>query len=171
MHPLDPHPAAWNEARLLTQCQVRRQKRSGPGGQHRNKVETAVVIEHIPSGQIGAASERRSQRENQRMALFRLRINLALAVRMPREPGIPPSPLWQSRVRSGRLSINPEHDDFPALLAEALDQLASHDFSPPAAAKNLSITATQLLKLISHEPRALSWVNQNRREQGQHELH
>ena len=30
---------------------------------------------------------------------------------------------WSARCRDGRLSINPEHDDFPALLAEALDHL------------------------------------------------
>ena len=36
------HPAALPFDALLKECEVRRLRRSGPGGQHRNKVETAV---------------------------------------------------------------------------------------------------------------------------------
>ena len=42
---ISSHPATWPEGRLLKHCSSRRQRRSGPGGQHRNKVETAVVYE------------------------------------------------------------------------------------------------------------------------------
>ena len=89
------HPAALPPEKILAQCEARRLRRSGPGGQHRNKVETAVALLHKPSGVKAEASERRSQAENRAVALFRLRVNLALEVRRPVETGIAPSSLWQ----------------------------------------------------------------------------
>lgn len=49
---------------------------SGPGGQHRNKVETGVRLRHRPSGLVVTASERRSQFENREMAYERLAARL-----------------------------------------------------------------------------------------------
>src|SRR4051794_13878872 len=72
------HPACVPTAALLLQCEVRRQRRSGPGGQHRNKVETAVVLVHGPTGIRGEASERRSQTQNLKVAVQRLRVKLAI---------------------------------------------------------------------------------------------
>ena len=71
------HPAALPPDVLLNDCEIRRTRRGGPGGQHRNKVETAVVIKHRPTGAVGAASERRSQDLNRQAALQRLRVNLS----------------------------------------------------------------------------------------------
>lgn len=45
---------------------------SGNGGQHRNKVETAVRVIHKESGAIGQATEDRSQHRNKQMAFKRL---------------------------------------------------------------------------------------------------
>ena len=101
------HPAAtcrWQE--LLAQCDVRFLRRSGPGGQHRNKVSTAVVLVHRPTGIKAEANERRSQAENRTAALRRLRVQLALEVRRRREPGDSPSPLWQSRLHGGRIEVS-----------------------------------------------------------------
>ena len=158
------HPAAIPAEHLLAQCQVRRERRSGPGGQHRNKVETAVVIEHTPTGIRGEASERRSQEQNRKMALFRLRIKLALEVRAETSCSAAPSKRWQERTRGGRLAINPEHDDFPSLLAEALDALSFAEFDAKQAAERLDVSASQLIKLLKLEPRALEIVNQHRRQ-------
>jgi hypothetical protein len=157
------HPAALDPARLLAECDSRRTRRSGPGGQNRNKVETAVILKHRPTGLVAEASERRSQAENMRVALFRLRLNLALAVR---RPAASPSPLWRSRCRGGRIAVNPGHDDFPAIVAEALDHLAARDMDVRAAAESLECSSSQLVKLLKDEPRALSQVNDRRAEIG-----
>ena len=47
-------------------------KGSGPGGQNRNKRETAVRIIHVPSSSIGQSQDERSQAQNKKKALNRL---------------------------------------------------------------------------------------------------
>ncbi len=151
-----PHPAALSLEALAAECEVRFTRRSGPGGQNRNKVETAVVLRHRPTGLGAAAAERRTQGENLKAAYFRLRLNLALQVR---RPVAPPSALWRSRCRGGRIVVSPEHDDFPALLAEALGVLEISEQDMKAAAAVLDCTPSQLTKLLKDEPRAMIQVN------------
>jgi protein subunit release factor A len=45
---------------------------SGAGGQARNKVHSAMMCKHIPSGAIGRCSESRSQLENKQKAFRRM---------------------------------------------------------------------------------------------------
>jgi hypothetical protein len=103
--------------------------------------------------------------------LTRLRIELALAIRLPiMDAVLRPSVLWRSRCRGGRIVVNPEHEDFPALLAEALDALHTHADDPRAAAEALSCSPSQLIKLLKDEPRALVLLNERRRRAGRHPL-
>jgi hypothetical protein len=164
------HPAALSPDELLKQCDIRFLRRSGPGGQHRNKVSTAVALVHRPTGVQAEASERRSQAENRTEAVFRLRVNLALAIRGNCEPGSMPSTLWQSRLGGGRIDVSATHDDFPTLLAEALDVAAACDYDPRAASERLGCTASQLIKLLKKEARAIAMVNGERRQRGLHAL-
>lgn len=53
-------------------------KSSGPGGQRKNKKETAVKVYHIPSGITVIATEQRSQVQNKELALSRLEKRLKL---------------------------------------------------------------------------------------------
>jgi hypothetical protein len=164
------HPASLDPEAIRAACEIRFTRRSGPGGQNRNKVETAVILHHRPTGIGAEASERRSQAQNLEAALFRLRVKLALEIRVAVDPAEPPGALWQSRCRGGRITVNPQHDDFPALLAEALDRLAALAFDVKSTAVALGITPSQLIKLLKEEPRALADVNRERARQGLHAL-
>ena len=154
------HPAQLPIEQLLKDCRLERKRRSGPGGQHRNKVETAVVVEHLPSRVRAEASERRSQEQNRRVAIRRLRVKLALEVREASMPE--PSESWRQRATAGRISVSSEHEDYPALLAEALDVVHAHRFDISAAATHLEVTASQLTKLLKSEASALDQVNRGR---------
>jgi RF-1 domain len=190
------HPAMLPIDDLLADCDVRRERRSGPGGQHRNKVETAVVVTHRPTGIAAEANERRSQSENKQRAIRRLRLKLAVEVRSggrgrepvatgdvchlseqvakdsrPRTVPETPSELWQQRSAGGRIVVSTSHDDFAALLAEALDAVAVADFDIAAAARSLSVSTSQLAGLLRREPPAWRLVNDARRVRGLRALH
>lgn len=166
----DDHPAASSPEQLWAECDVRRLRRSGPGGQHRNKVETGISLHHLPTGVCAEANERRNQAQNKSQALFRLRMNLALVVRRPCDPDYVPSPLWQSRCGGGLLKVNAAHGDLPSLLAEALDVLAAFDADAKQAAAVLGCTPSQLVRLLKLDPRALALINRWRRSRQMHPL-
>uniref|UniRef100_A0A0V0HAY4 Putative ovule protein n=1 Tax=Solanum chacoense TaxID=4108 RepID=A0A0V0HAY4_SOLCH len=67
-----------SDEELMKQCELSTFKASGPGGQHRNKRESAVRLKHSPTGIIAQAVEDRSQHMNRASALSRLRVLLAL---------------------------------------------------------------------------------------------
>jgi len=160
------HPAELDEADLLNDCEVTRTRRSGPGGQHRNKVETAIVIMHQPTGVKAEASERRSQEQNRQEAIRRLRIKLAMEVRTDRSAEQRPPDRWQARVSGGRVNVSDKHDDFPALLAIAIDAIAADAYDVASAAKRLGCSTSQLVKLLQKEPAAMAQVNCQRSRLG-----
>lgn len=84
--------------RLLEACDVTAFQASGPGGQHRNRKLTAIRLRHRPSGIVVIGRRERSQRQNLRDALARLRGRLAERAREP-EPRVPTRPSRAARLK------------------------------------------------------------------------
>lgn len=155
---------------LLSQCEVAKGRSSGPGGQNRNKVETKVTLTHMPTGVSAHAGERRSSIENHRVAIFRLRLALATEVRLGVPSGEIRSALWMSRCKDARIVCNPEHWDFPALLAEALDVIYAAGLDARKASVRLCCTMTQLVKLVKDHPAAFEKWNRDRAAKQMHAM-
>lgn len=163
MPPAPRHPATLSDDQLLAECSRQTTRRTGPGGQHRNKVETAVVFTHKPTGLRGEGSETRSQARNGDAALFRLRQTLAEEIRCAVEPDAAPSELWRSRTPKRKLNVSDDHADFPALLAEALDCVAALGYDLAVAAAKLDVSTTQLVRFLQQAPVAWQRINAERR--------
>lgn len=166
----ESHPSRLPEASLLEQCRIRRTRHSGPGGQHRNKVETAIEIVHEPTGIVAFAAERRSQEANRQVAVFRMRLLLAVRVRCVRSAEVQPTELWQSRCQDMKIRCSERHQDFPAMLAEAMDAIDAKEYDLRRAAAALSCSATQLIRFIARVPEALDAVNTARIARGLNRL-
>lgn len=81
---------------LDSQVLVTHVRGSGPGGQNRNKRFSGVRVEHLPTGIVVMATERRSQSQNLAAAMERLRKRLD-AYFKPKTPRIETKPSRSSR--------------------------------------------------------------------------
>lgn len=72
---LDEHTAATVDVDP-TEVRVECYRDSGPGGQHRNKTDSAVRLTHLPSGTVVCATASRSQHANRAAAWVELRRRL-----------------------------------------------------------------------------------------------
>ena len=84
--------------KLLADCDVETYRASGPGGQHRNKTESAVRMTHQPSGVVRVATEHRSQLRNRVLALERIWKALEAKKKKPK-PRVATKPGKAAKVR------------------------------------------------------------------------
>ncbi|KAM7508137.1 hypothetical protein LguiA_018590 [Lonicera macranthoides] len=164
-----------SDEQLMKQCEMGTFKASGPGGQHRNKRESAVRLKHLPTGIIAQASEDRSQHMNRASALARLRTRLALKVRntIDLESYTPPQELLQilpakSTIRGSDCGpqIGPKNRKFLMGMQALLDLIYAVDGSVADAAKNLGLSTGALSRLILSDDSVRLAVNEFRASKG-----
>ncbi|KAH1105658.1 hypothetical protein J1N35_009426 [Gossypium stocksii] len=160
---------------LMRQCELNTFKASGPGGQHRNKRESAVRLKHLPTGIIAQAVEDRSQHMNRASALARLRTLIALKVRNPvsLESYSPPPELLQILPRNSTLrrsdsgpQIGPNNPKFILGMQALLDLIFAVDGSISDAAKLLGMSTGALSRLIQLDDSLRKAVNELRASKG-----
>ena len=154
-----------DDTALLKDCRQERYRASGPGGQRRNKVETAIRLHHLPTGLVAQAEESRSPEENRRRALRRLRERIALELRAPLDPGAPPlvPELAEHVGPEGILSINPHNRAYPIVVATVLDALEAAEGSYAKAARALGLSTSQVLRFLRSDAQVWRAVEEARR--------
>lgn len=140
---------------LLAQCEMDRFRASGPGGQKRNKTDSAVRLRHKPTSLAAEAVESRSQHENRARALRRLRLVIALTARGAIEEGeAPPEELAEAlRVGKGRsISMGKRDSRYPSTVAALFDRIEAADWQLGTAAEGLGITTSALARFLEGDP-------------------
>ncbi|HWL92562.1 MAG TPA: peptide chain release factor-like protein [Phycisphaerae bacterium] len=158
---------AMDDGVLLRECDVDTYRASGPGGQKRNKTSSAVRLRHAPSGLMSIAEESRSQHENKAKALKRLRWTIAFDCRQPTtDRDALMAQLQSYRSPEGGLRIPRRAPDLPLLIARVLDVLEAASGGLQSAAAGLSLTTSQLSKLLVNEGKVLAAANHIRARHG-----
>jgi hypothetical protein len=152
---------------LIAQCEVDRYRASGPGGQHRNKTESAVRLRHKLTGVTAIGEDSRSQAENKVHAVRRLRAAIALGVREPvRLDAFTPSRRLAAFVAAGTAPLGAKTrltGEYWAAIGELLDLLVAGDLEIGTTAQRLGITTGALSKLLLHDDAVARTVNDLRR--------
>jgi hypothetical protein len=152
---------------LIAQSEVDRYRASGPGGQHRNKTESAVRLRHKLSGATAIGEDSRSQAENKIHAVRRLRAHIALDLREPVAlDGYTASPRLAALIAGGTAPLGARTrltGEYWTAIAELLDLLVAGELEIGATAHRLGITTGALSKLLLHDDQVGRAVNDLRR--------
>jgi len=173
-------PLTLDDTALLDECEVDIYKATGPGGQHRNKVSSACRLRHRPTGITATAADCRSQHENRRLALRRLRMNLACRQRRPVDPhgGETPavvgqclsSPKAPTSSAARRLQIGRKDYRFWAVAAYLLDLLDANAGRLRPAADALGISTSNLASVLRSDRHLLASAQGIRQRHGHKRL-
>jgi len=161
-----------SEEALMAQCEVDVYRASGPGGQKRNKISSAVRLRHTPTGLSAQAVEDRSQHSNKRRAVRRLRETLALMLRgTVALDTFRRSALMEGYVNDrGQLRINPRNPDFPLVVAEVLDVFAACGTRVGESAALLGLSTGHFVRFLESDTKVWRQANEMRRGAGEKPL-
>lgn len=131
-------------------------KRSGNGGQKRNKTSSAVRVVLREFDISAEDCSERSQKLNRSRALQKLRLKLAMSVRQVPADEIP-------------AVTSPANDKYPLFLAYLLDLLESVDYSFKECGMKLKLSSSQVEKILRKDTalwqKVLNSVRRNDKEQ------
>jgi len=165
---------ALGDLELARECELDRFRGSGPGGQKRNKTESAVRLRHLATGLVGLATESRSQAENRARALRRLRENAALDLREPvATDGYRPPAELAALLAAGAGRHGPRQRNTCAYLqavAQLLDLFVATGCSVGETGRLLGLTTGAASKLLLGDDRVARAANQLRADRGMRPL-
>lgn len=143
---------------LLAACTQKGFQGSGPGGQHRNKTNTGVLLNLREYNLEIKSCEARSAKENKVHALHRMQMAIALNVReTPASPEIP--------FPGSNGHIQPSNALFPLFIAHVFDIMAQKNGDTKEAAAAFNLTPSALVKILRQD-KACAEKLQNQRVAG-----
>jgi len=155
---------------LVRQCEVDRYRASGPGGQHRNKTESAVRVRHLATGASAHADDSRSQHENKERAVKRLRGALAMTVREPVSlEGYAAGAPLRALLDGGTARLGEKTRQTAAYwlaIAHLLDVFVAAGAEVAATAELVGMGSSALAKFLTHDDQVHRTANQYRTQRG-----
>jgi protein subunit release factor B len=157
-----------DDADMLAQSTVDKYRARGPGGQKRNKTDSAVRIRHHPTELIAIAVESRSQHQNRAKAIKRLRQMIALHVRVAIDlPTYKPSEtMAECIVRGQQLQVGRRDRRYNLVAAEVLDLIVATKGRLSESAEALGVSTGNLSKFIAKDLKLKARVNEIRKAEG-----
>ena len=141
-----------SDEELIKLCKIDFFKATGPGGQKKNKTESAVRLTLNEPQVTASASEDRQQSVNRARALKRLRLQIALEWREEFQP-------WDDQW-----DMNPKNPRYPLFAAFLIDALDDSDWQVSTAAQNAGVSTGKFIKLLSRSDQLWQYVNQQRQK-------
>ncbi len=160
--------AALPDETLHSQCETDLYRASGPGGQKRNKTESAVRLRHLPTGTIVTAVDSRSQHENRARALRRMRAALAFTIRQPLPELRPPPEV--AAAAADRLAFTRKAPTDLPVAAWLLDALLAHEGRMAETAAAAGVSTGILVRFFASDPDLWQGANRVRSACGQKAL-
>ena len=165
-----------DETALLKNCRVDTYRSHGPGGQRKNKVETAIRLVHEPSGISAQGQQTRSQGRNKTLALRNLRMHIACRCRQPQDLAqcaIPDTIAECFQRRPGaprhvrlRLSLPSGKRCFWPVAAFVLDVFDAAEGQLSTAARALAISTANLAAFLRSHRHLLAAAQAIRKSHG-----
>ena len=149
---------------LLGACTLKGFQGSGPGGQHRNKTNTGVMLTLRQYNLEIKSCEGRSAKENKTHALRKMQMALALKVRET-----PPAVEIPFPGSNGH--IQPSNALFPLFIAHVFDRMAQKNGDTKEAAQAFGLTPSARVKIIRQDKACAEKLQNSRQAQGKGRLH
>lgn len=134
---------ALSDEELMKECRFDAMRGTGPGGQKRNKTSSAARVTHLESGLSAFDDVTRSQHQNLKHALDKLRGEIAVNL-LPgggeTTPGIPIAPVPKPNSRNYFL-----------WLGKIFDALLATDFQMPEAAARFECSPSHLIRIVAKD--------------------
>ncbi len=157
------------DAQLLSECECDRWRASGPGGQKRNKTESAIRLRHLSSGLAVICSESRSQATNRRKAIKRLREQAAMQLREPiDETEYRIGGHLADLIASGsfRGPVRQQQTQYLCAVSELLDVFVACHCSLGPTAKMIGLSTSKLSRMLRSDERVVRQIGELRRVAG-----
>lgn len=164
---------------LLEQCTRTPYQASGPGGQKRNRVYSAIRLEHASTGLRAESGAYREAARNRKDALRKLRIAMAIAgsrlvplsqSHSDSDAQAEPSTLHEIAPPPGypaiRAKISVEHVDYPGAALLTLATFRAGQGALKETAARLALSTSAFVRFLNLDKQILNEANQIRAEAG-----
>ena len=145
---------------FIKECNLLEFQTRSAGGQHVNRKYSAIRVIHNPTKYTSYSSNTRSQYKNKQSAVYKIKIKIALNIRVEKNAII------KSSIKYNFINNFSIRSRSPIWIAIILDLLLKYKYDSKIVAETLGISTTRLIKILYNEIIIWRFVNQCRNKVG-----